>query len=166
MVPEPKKATPEEWQACREAVALGLTIKDAAKRYGLSYEAAKKQAQTHGWPTPARLPKPSPVPAAAQMVGDDWQARGERLRNRLFDLSLAALNSATPSKLTRWDDIERAARVGERAAGLEKVQMNSIQIAFPDVLSSEVPGYISVSATEPPKRPGAFVIRDAAALDD
>lgn len=139
--------TPETWAACREAVALGLPLAEAARAYHLSYEAVRKRAQRESWPTASRLPVPAvpmPVPAA-QIVGEDWQTKGEALRRKLYALTSTALDNATPSPLTRWDDIDRAARIAERAAGLEKQAQNTVQIAFPDAFSGDSQGYVQFS---------------------
>jgi hypothetical protein len=48
-----------------------------------------------------------------------------------------ALEGAVLTAPENWADLERAARIGDRAAGLEK-QAPTIQLAFPIAASSEV----------------------------
>jgi hypothetical protein len=51
----------------------------------------------------------------------------------LVERALAAANVPAPDN---WGDLERAVRIGDRAAGLEK-QAPAIQLTFPHIQSSE-----------------------------
>jgi hypothetical protein len=159
------KTPPETWAACREAVALGLTIREAAAKYGLDYETAKKRAQREQWPTPARLAASAPSPTVpkppAAVVAESWEAKGERLRGTLYDLASTALKSATPRKLERWEDIERAARIAERAAGLDKTAAPLVSLHFPEINSSQCPAYVEFLDKSEEKTPLPFAIQPA-----
>jgi len=150
--------------ACREAVALGLSLKEAAAKYGLGYEAARKRASREKWPTPARVRASRPqivtTPAAA-VVAESWEAKGERLRGTLYDLASTALRSATPRQLERWEDIERAARIAERAAGLDKATTPLVSLHFPELSSSQSPAFIEFSDDLGTKQPASYPIQPA-----
>lgn len=148
--------------ACREAVALGLSVKEAAAKYGIGYEAARKRASREKWPTPARVrasrPQVVTAPAAA-VVAESWEAKGEKLRGTLYDLASTALRSATPRRLERWEDIERAARIAERAAGLDKAATPLVSLHFPELSSSQSPAYVEFSDISGEKTPAAYPIQ-------
>jgi hypothetical protein len=155
--------TQDKWTAAREAVALGMTLKEAATAYGLSYAATKKRAERQGWPTPRRIADArksltvAKPPASA--VAESWEAKGERLRGTLYDLASTALKSATPRQLERWEDIERAARIAERAAGLDKAAQPLVSLHFPDLSSSQAPAFIEFSDDTGTKTPETFPIQ-------
>jgi transposase len=148
--------------ACREAVALGLSLKEAAAKYNIGYEAARKRASREKWPTPARVRASRPqivtAPAAA-VVAESWEAKGERLRGTLYNLASTALASATPRQLERWEDIERAARIAERAAGLDKAAQPLVSLHFPDLSSSQSPAFIEFSDDQRTKTPETYPIQ-------
>lgn len=155
--------TQDRWTAAREAVALGMSLKEAATTYGLSYAATKKRAERQAWPTPRRLAETrkslavAKPPAAA--IAESWEAKGERLRGTLYDLASTALRSATPRQLERWEDIERAARIAERAAGLDKTAQPLVSLHFPDLSSGQSPAYVEFSDDQRTKTPAAFPIQ-------
>lgn len=146
----PKPLDP--WAACREAVALGVTLKQAAETYGLSYGAAKMRASREKWPKPSDLapaPKPgtpAPLPPVA-LASQSWAERGEQHREVVFKLAQQALAKAKPRRLEEWADIERAARLADRAAGLDKPQA-AVNICFPQVQSSEPLPVFDISASD------------------
>lgn len=122
----------------REAVALGMTIREAAERYGIPYERAKKRAQRDQWPTRDRIiaAAPANVPNARDIVAQSWAEQGEQHRRRVMSIVNRALEGARLAAPENWADMERAARIGDRAAGLEK-QAPTIQLAFPIAQSSQ-----------------------------
>jgi hypothetical protein len=130
--------TPEVWRMAREAVALGLTIREAAERYGINYERAKKRAQREEWPTRERIiaTVPASVPNAREVVAASWAEQGEQHRRRIMGIVNRALEGANMPAPENWADLERAARIGDRAAGLEK-QAPAITLAFPIATSSQ-----------------------------
>jgi hypothetical protein len=60
-----------------------------------------------------------------------------------FDLAHKAIKNAIPKQLEDWADIERAVRIADRAAGLDKAAP-IISINFPDGLSSETKPVLDV----------------------
>jgi hypothetical protein len=89
-----------------------------------------------------------PVALASQ----SWAERGEQHRAQVFELARKALQAAKPRKLEDWADIERAARLADRAAGLDK-PAPAISLHFPQVQSSESQGIIDLSANDAPGTP-------------
>ena len=60
------------------------------------------------------------VLSGAEIAAERWAARGKPHRLTVWELVAAALRSATLARLERWADIEMAARLGDKATGLEK----------------------------------------------
>jgi hypothetical protein len=134
-----KRDEGKKWAACREAVALGVPIKEAAERYSLGYAAARKRATREKWATPRRMSQTiqnTPPPPPSEVAAASWQERGEQHRRTVMSLVERALGAANLPPPENWADLERAARIGDRAAGLEK-QAPAITLAFPIATSSE-----------------------------
>jgi hypothetical protein len=135
------KAIAASWAACREAYALGDTLKHAAERLGLSYHAVKKRASREKWPCPAKLP-PAPI-SGAELAAETWAKRGELHRLQVYELISAALAQAVPDKLTAWADIERAARIGDRTVAAEK-EAPVVSLCFPFPVLPDGPVFIDI----------------------
>jgi lambda repressor-like predicted transcriptional regulator len=135
------------WQAAREAVALGASMRHAAETYGVTYTALKTRALREQWSKPEQLAAVAPVVAAAQ----SWQQKGEQHRTQIFAMAQRALSAIadTPPELTNWSDIERAARLADRAAGLDAAQP-VVSLTFPSLNSSEVPAFVDISTNTQP----------------
>jgi hypothetical protein len=134
-----KRDSEKTWAACREAVALGLSIKEAAERYGLSYSNARQRAAREEWATSRRMSQiqtSAPPPPPSEVAAASWQERGEAHRRTVMSLVERALGAANLPPPENWADLERAARIGDRAAGLEKAAP-AITLAFPIAQSSE-----------------------------
>jgi hypothetical protein len=142
-----KRDEAKKWAACREAVALGVPIKEAAERYSLGYAAARKRATREKWATPRRMSQTiqnAPLPPPSQVAAVSWAEQGEQHRRRIMGIVNRALEGANLPSPENWADLERAARIGDRAAGLEK-QAPTIQLAFPIANSSEVSPFYEAS---------------------
>jgi lambda repressor-like predicted transcriptional regulator len=132
------------WQAAREAVALGATLRHVSETYGMTYDSLKQRAHREKWPRPEQLTTahlPSPLVIAAQ----SWAQKGEAHRSQIFSMTQRALAAVAdcPPDLTNWADIERATRLADRAAGLEQAAP-VISLTFPQAQSSEAPSFISI----------------------
>lgn len=141
-------ASLDPWTAAREAAALGVPLREIADHYGLTLAAVRKRAQREQWPRPDALPSPAlptTVPAPSHLAAQSWAERGEMHRAAIFKLASEALAKARPRRLEDWADIERAARLADRAAGLDKPAA-LVSIAFPQVQSTESQGVIDISA--------------------
>jgi hypothetical protein len=115
--------------------------------------AIKKRAEREEWSRPeklATLATVSPVVVAAQ----SWQQKGEQHRSQIFAMAQRALSAIadTPPDLTNWSDIERAARLADRAAGLDQAAP-VVSLTFPQTQSTEVPGFIDISTNPQPYPP-------------
>jgi hypothetical protein len=136
--------TKPNWPAAREAIALGASVRQVAESYGVSIDALKQRIHREKWPRPEQIqyaPAPSPLVIASQT----WQQKGEAHRSQIFAMTQRALTaiSDTPPELTNWADIERAARLADRAAGLDQAAP-LVSLTFPPAQSTEVPGFVDI----------------------
>jgi hypothetical protein len=132
-----KEEVQARWAACRESVALGLSVREAAEKHGLPYAGARKRAEKEQWPTQTRKLAMARKVAPLEAVAQSWAEQGEAHRRRIMGIVNRALEGAVLASPENWADLERAARIGDRAAGLEK-QTPAITLAFPIAHSSEV----------------------------
>ena len=140
------------WRAAREAVALGASLRDTAAAYGVTVDAIRKRAQRESWPRPEMLTSHPVQPLA--VAAQTWAEKGEQHRAQIFKLAQRALSAIadTPPDLTNWADIERAARLADRAAGLDQAAP-VVSLTFPQVNSTEAPGFIDISTNLQPEAP-------------
>lgn len=136
--------TRKTWDKAREAVALGMAMPEVAKRYNLPLHGLRKRAQREEWPTKERILATSPTVEAREALTQSWAERGEQHRRTVMSLVERALGAANLPPPENWADLERAARIGDRAAGLEKAAP-AITLAFPSLSSSEVSPFIEAS---------------------
>lgn len=139
-----KEAVAERWAACRESVALGLSVREAAEKHGLPYAGARKRAEKEHWPTQARLIAAAHKIAPVEAVAQSWQERGEIHRRRIMGIVDRALDGLHMPAPENWADLERAARIGDRAAGLEK-QAPAVTLSFPSLQSSQDSPFLEAS---------------------
>ena len=125
-------------------MALGASLRDAAEAYGVTLEAIRKRAQRESWPRPEMLASHPVQPLA--VAAQSWQQKGEQHRTTIFAMTQRALAAVAecPPELTNWADIERAARLADKAAGLD-VAAPVVSLTFPQVQSSEGSPFIDIS---------------------
>ena len=152
------KPPADKWSAAREAVALGVPPRRVAETYGVTFAALRQRMSREKWPRPEQLtgqPQP-PVAPPSQLAAQSWAERGEAHRAAVFRLASEALAKARPRRLEEWADIERAARLADRAAGLDKPAAAAVNICFPEGLSSESRPIFDISANDTTKEPDAI----------
>ena len=153
------------WLLAREAVCrLGYSQKEAADKYGLSYDALRQRCSREEWPVPSRIKEAvsqvSQNRLLARQEAETWLERGEQHRGRMFALAERALRDIEnrPPDVKDWSDIERIDRMARRAAGLDSgdeksgnsFTLNLIQqrMDVPATIQSE---YIEAEAEELPE---------------
>lgn len=143
----------QTWQQARDAVCLGASLRDVAEAYNINYETLKDRARKENWPRPDRLPPPPPTLAAPVVASRSLAQRGESHRLMIAEMVEKALQQAslTPPALNSWQDIATAAKLGDKAFGLENTAQPIVNLAFPQVSSSEAPAFIEISTNSSPE---------------
>jgi len=134
------------WQKCRDAVLIGVAMKEAAETYGFAYDTVVKRAEAEEWPTPARVRSNSvqvATPSPLELAANKRREAGENNRTAFLKLVTDALKTAKPAELAKWSDIETALKVSDKASGLEKATPQ-VAINFPSLQSSEVCPFVEV----------------------
>ncbi len=133
-----------DWQSIRRCVELGVPPKNAAEKFGVSYDAIRQRACREQWLTPARLdairaaqaPAPAPAamsqapahtsqsdssPGAVSLVTDTIAAMGQELKTVTLSKALTAIKRADLASLPidSWSDAKTAFEIGLKAAGLD-----------------------------------------------
>lgn len=134
----PTPLDPLRLASAREAVVAGLTVREAAQRFGLNYEAVKRRASREKWPTTARIREAANqsrrgiTEAATQAVVASMNARGQRYLGKLANASerFAALaeDMSAEDLLSRARSIETLDKVARRTFGMndESTQQTTI----------------------------------------
>jgi hypothetical protein len=129
---------PHAVAAAKLAVAGGSTIKSAADRFGLSFEALRKRAQREKWPSAARVNREAEriittraTEALAEPIAENASRYTENLSRAgvRFSETVAGLDGQELLKRSR--DIAALDGVARKALGLdqEKPNANAINIA-------------------------------------
>lgn len=140
------------WQQARDAVVLGASLQDVAESYGINYGTLKDRARRESWPRPDKLPPPPAALSAPVVASRSLAQRGETHRALIADMVERALQQAAiaPPALESWSDIATAAKLGDKALGLDAPAAPLISLNFPACSSSESAGYIDISTNFSP----------------
>ena len=141
----------DTWRQARDAVCLGASLKDVAEAYGIKYETLKWKAREEDWPRPDKLPPPPPCLTAPVVASRSLAQRGEAHRLMIADMVERALQQAAiaPPALESWSDIATAAKLGDKALGIDSPS-SIVSINFPAGSSSEAASFIDISTNSPP----------------
>jgi hypothetical protein len=150
------------WELAKEAVCShGILQKEAAARYGLSYDALRQRSAREKWPTMEKLSRvvteKSLNEKKLEMAAETWLEKGEIHRGMAFKVAHKAVKQAmlAPPEVKDWADLERADKMARRAAGLEQEtaqQSNS----FTFTLVKDVVGVadaVEIGQDIPPEEP-------------
>ena len=120
---------PEEirWVLAKEAICShGITGKEAAARYGLSYDALRQRCHREAWPTMEAVARVVTEKSQNREItaqsAENWLEKGEIHRGMAFKIAHQAVKNAikAPPEVKDWADLERADKMARRAAGLEQ----------------------------------------------
>ena len=139
MTPYPTKLDPERLATAKLLVASGTSIKEAADRVGLNYEATKKAAWRQNWPSAIRVARE--VDRRITQRATDFSATSIMERGQSYERHLAtaaekfAVKAAAmdPEELlNRAGSLERLDRIGRRTFRLdgEREDKNAVNIAI------------------------------------
>lgn len=139
MTPYPTKLDPERLATAKLLVASGTSIKEAAERVGLNYEATKKAAWRQNWPSAIRVAREVDrrvTQRATEVSAASIMERGQSYERHLataaekFALKAAAMDPE--ELLNRAGSLERLDRIGRRTFRLdgEREDKNAVNIAI------------------------------------
>lgn len=137
----PEMSEEIKWALAKDSVCnLGLSQKEAAERYQLSYDALRQRCTREEWPIPERVQKlvtelsqkKSQNAIIAQNQAETWLEKGERHKSVAFEMAHSALKDASscPPEVKDWADIERIDKMARRAAGLDNGDAANVSQTF------------------------------------
>ena len=139
MIQNPVKLDPERLATAKLLVASGTSIKEAADRVRLNYEATKKAAWRQNWPSATRVAREVDrrvAQRATEVSATSFMERGASYERHLataaekFAVKAAAMDPE--ELLNRAGSLERLDRIGRRTFRLdrEKDDLNQVNIAI------------------------------------
>ena len=159
--PERKTAIPLDsvrLASTREAVLAGLTIREAAERFDLNYEAVKRRASREGWTTVGRVRREAAQARlqtsteVTQAVAATFAQRGQVYLGKLASVSEKFAERAgtmTPEELlARARSIETLDKVARRTFALnEETNQGLTILGVVDIETLDMPPILDVSCT-------------------
>lgn len=130
---------PETVQAARLAVAGGATVREAADKLGVNYEALRKRALRERWVCPQRVAREAEKRITEHATRITAESRAERGARYEAHIATAAEKFAAKAAemdadelLTRAGSVEKLDRVGRKVFGLDadKADGNAINLAI------------------------------------
>lgn len=121
------------WILAKEAVCkLDISQRDAAEKYGLSYETLKKRCQREEWPILNRVKEQlgKIVPAVslnreiAKQAAENWSEKAELARSNAWKLTNKPLEDMVSGRkmtpeVESWSDVATIVKLNRQAAGLD-----------------------------------------------
>lgn len=108
----------------RDCVA-GMTAPEASKKWGIKENTIRIKAKRNGWIMPNRVRdvlRNHDVTAMTEAVKGattDWLAKGEKHREKVFDIATQSLKTVKKVRVKNAKDFEIMDKAARRAAGLE-----------------------------------------------
>jgi hypothetical protein len=139
MTPLPVKLDPERLATAKLLVASGTSIKEAADRVGLNYEATKKAAWRQNWPSATRVARE--VDRRVAQRATEVSATSLMERGAVYEQNIAQVATKFAAKASGMDAeelfnragaLERLDRIGRRTFRLdgEREDKNAVNIAI------------------------------------
>lgn len=115
----------EIWDAVKLGYLHGAHPKELAKRFGLAENTVYTKIGKSGWhkikkEAIAQEPKPEAVELVAQMLEEDWKAKGAAHRSMVYEMATKALKSASLPSPRSWKDAQIADNMARKAVGLDE----------------------------------------------
>lgn len=130
------KALKLNYDVIRGEFALGMTIKELAKKHNCGENVLKQRSRREKWmefrPETHLVKSDNKVAPhlvdAAKNVAQTWLEKGENYRKLVFDKAAFAVENANLTPPKNWKDAEIADKIARRAAGLDNLetQINTI----------------------------------------
>jgi hypothetical protein len=120
----------EIWDAVKLGYLHGAHPKELAKRFGLAENTVYTKIGKSGWhkikkEAIAQEPKQDAVEMVAQMLEEDWKAKGAAHRSMVYEMATKALKSAALPSPRSWKEAQIADNMARKAVGLDEERGNS-----------------------------------------
>lgn len=113
------------WVEVERDCVAGMTVPEASQKWGIKENTIRVKAKRDGWIMPGRVRdvlRKHDVTAMTEAVKGattDWLSRGERHREKVFDIATNSLKTVKKLKVRNAKDFEIVDKAARRAAGLE-----------------------------------------------
>jgi transposase len=139
----------------------GLSIGQAAEKFGIKYDAVQKRSRREGWERAPEKPLPDKVQLErtrelSALVRESWAERGERHRSAMFDLASRAIGEAKVPAPKNWRDLETADKIARRAAGLEDADAQGRTIVNLALLGEAEPAVLEIRPESVPTETDSY----------
>lgn len=137
--PEDSKNFPEplRWILAKESVVGGHNNqKEAAEKYGLSYDALRKRCEREQWAIPERVLKAVTELSHNRILtkekAENWSEKAELHKILAFEVANAALSKLkdAPLAINEWRDADIADKMARRAVGLDNDDSTKVNNTF------------------------------------
>ena len=138
----------------------GLSVGQAADKFGIKYDTVLKRCTREGWDrTEPKVPVRTQIERTRELsaiVRESWAERGEHHRNKMFDLASRAISEAKMQAPKNWRDMETADKIARRAAGLEDADAQGRTIVNLALLGEPEPATVEIrhESVPTPELPG------------
>lgn len=163
------------WLEVERDVVAGMTIPEASKKYGIKENTIRVKARRNKWVTPRRVAAVlrNRDTQAIEKVAEDWLAKGEKHREKVFDIAVNSLKTVKKIKVKNAKDLEIIDKAARRAAGLESadvqvgvlIQMNERMENFADEQPIEADAFEVETEVTPLPEPAADQEAEASPAD-
>lgn len=123
----------EIWDAVKLGYLHGAHPKELAKRFGLAENTVYTKIGKAGWykirkEAVAQEPQPKAVEMVAQLMEEDWKAKGAAHRSMVYEMATKALKSASLPSPRSWKDAQIADNMARKAVGLDEEKGNNMVV--------------------------------------
>jgi len=118
------------WNAVKVCYLHGMNPKDIAKRFGMPENTVYTKVSKEKWhqikkEAVAQEPAPEAIEMVAQVMEEDWRAKGAAHRSMVYEMATKALKSAALPSPRSWKDAQIADNMARKAVGLDEERGNS-----------------------------------------
>lgn len=121
----------KDWEEIEKLVIAGMSIPDAARKFGLKPNTVRVRAIRNNWPTPDAIAKrakeltvPEKNDKVIQAAAEDWNAKGEAHRKVAFEIATESIKQFKAKPPKNFRELKAADDIARRAAGLDISEVN------------------------------------------
>lgn len=120
----------DTWNAVKVCYLHGMNPKEIAKRFGMPENTIYTKISKEKWhqikkEAVAQEPTPEAIEMVAQVMEEDWRAKGAAHRSMVYEMATKALKSASLPAPRSWKDAQIADNMARKAVGLDEEKGNT-----------------------------------------